>query len=279
MNPTVHFTLPRITPPRSTRIRRRRRDDDNYDRIPPLLAELAGLALHDPRRDRLRKKAIGLGLPLAEHIARRFTGRGEAFDDLLQVARLGLVQAVDRFEPGHGTPFIAFAVPTIMGEVRRHFRDHTWGVRVPRRTKDIHQLLGPTTERLTHRLGRSPRAREIAEELDVETAEVTLALIAQNAYRADPIEAATDDEDGVAPTVIPGVLAVDEPGYRLVEDYLAVRPLIAALPARDQRVLVLRFFEFRTQVQIAEALGISQMQVSRILAGTLNTLREQALRP
>ncbi len=253
------------------------RGRDSYDHIEPLLTELAGLAPSDRRRNNLRNTAIRRCLPLADNIARRFTGRGESLDDLRQVARLGLVHAVDRFDHTHGAPFLAFAIPTIMGEVRRHFRDHTWAVRVPRRVKEIHQQLGPTTEALTHRFGRPPKAREIAEELGVDTTEVTQAMIAHNAYRTAPIEPITDDENPGVPEALLAVLGADEPEYGVVEDYLSVRPLIAALPEQDRRALVLRFFEFRTQRQIAAQLGVSQMQVSRILSRTLDTLRERAL--
>ncbi|MEV6065494.1 SigB/SigF/SigG family RNA polymerase sigma factor [Nocardia sp. NPDC052001] len=251
---------------------------DSYDDIEPLLAELAAVAISDPRRKALREDVIRRCLPLAEHIARRFAGRGETFDDLLQIARLGLLQAVDRFDPGYGATFLAFAIPTIMGEVRRHFRDHTWAVRVPRRVKEIQQLLGPVTEAMTHRLRRAPTAREIAAELQVELEEVTQALVARNAYQTTPIDAVTENENGNAAISRNEALGADDPEYRHVEDYLAVRPLIAELPEREQRVLVLRFFEFRTQNEIAEQLGVSQMQVSRMLCRTLDTLCEQALR-
>ncbi|MEV0251843.1 RNA polymerase sigma factor SigF [Nocardia sp. NPDC050712] len=240
-----------------------------------MLDQLAALESRDPRRPVLREHIIGLCLPLAEHIARKFAGRGETFDDLLQVARLGLLHSIDRFDPNYGTNFLAFAVPTIMGEVRRHFRDHTWAVRVPRRTKDLQQLLGPATEALTHRLGRAPRAREIAAELEVDLVEITNALIARNAYQASPIEAGTSSESDWAPQSLIDLLGAEDTRFGLVEDFLAVKPLIAALPDRDRLVLNLRFFEFRTQSEIAEQIGISQMQVSRILSRTLNTLREQ----
>ncbi|MFI5778943.1 RNA polymerase sigma factor SigF [Nocardia sp. NPDC051570] len=244
----------------------------------PLFAELAGYDATDPRRIALRERVIGRCLPLADHIARKFAGRGESFEDLLQIARLGLLYAIDRFDPAYGSTFLGFAVPTIMGEVRRHFRDHTWAVRVPRRIKEIQQMLGPATEALIHRLGRLPRAREIAEELGIDLTEVTQALIANNGYETSPIDAVADTESDNAPQSLLDLLGAEEPEYRMVEDYLAVAPLIAALPERERRVLVMRFFESQTQAQIARRIGVSQMQVSRILAGTLNTLRDQALR-
>lgn len=250
---------------------------DSYDNIEPLFEKIAALTDDDPRREPMREELIGRCLPLAEHIARKFAGRGENFDDLLQVARLGLVQATDRFDVTRGSSFLAFAVPTIMGEVRRHFRDNTWSVRVPRRTKEIQLSIGATVEALSQRLGRIPRAREIAAELDVDLVEVTQALIAGNAYQSASIDAVAGDDIENAPLPLLESLGAEEPSYHLVEDYLAVRPLIEELPERERQVLIMRFFENKTQSQIADVLGVSQMHVSRILSRTLNQLREQAL--
>ncbi|CAM4507234.1 RNA polymerase sigma factor SigF [Nocardia ninae] len=251
---------------------------DSYDNIEPLFEKIAALDQGDPRRETMREELIGRCLPLAEHIARKFAGRGENFDDLLQVARLGLVQATDRFDVTRGSSFLAFAVPTIMGEVRRHFRDNTWAVRVPRRTKEIQLSIGATVEALSQRLGRIPRAREIADELDVDIVEVTQALIAGNAYQSSSIDAVAGDDIENAPLPLLESLGAEEPSYHLVEDYLAVRPLIEELPERERQVLIMRFFESKTQSQIADVLGVSQMHVSRILSKTLNQLRDQALR-
>ncbi|WP_225726307.1 MULTISPECIES: RNA polymerase sigma factor SigF [unclassified Nocardia] len=254
------------------------RGTDSYDNIEPMFEKLAGFDSADPQRAAVRAQLIGRCLPLAEHIARRFAGRGELFDDLLQVARLGLVHAVDRFDVERGSSFLSYAVPTIMGEVRRHFRDSTWGVRVPRRTKEIQLRIGPTVEALAQRIGRLPKAREIAAELDVEIEEVTQALIAGNAYQLDSIDSVAGGDIDNAPLPVLEVLGSPEHGYELVDQFDAVRPLLAELPDRERRVLVMRFFESRTQSQIAEELGISQMHVSRILSRTLTWLREEALR-
>jgi RNA polymerase sigma-B factor len=242
---------------------KRKSRGDSYDNIEPLFAELAALAPDDPRREAVRAELIERCLPLAEHIARKFSGRGESFEDLLQIARVGMLAAVDRFDPGHGATFLSFAVPTIMGEVRRHFRDYAWSVRVPRRLKEIQSTIGPTVEILSQRLGRMPRAREIAEELGADLNEVTQALIARNAYQTSSIDAASDTDDS---------------DFGTVENYLAVKPLLAALPEREKQVLVMRFFDSMSQEQIAQRIGCSQMQVSRILSKTLKSLREQALR-
>ncbi|MCM6778077.1 RNA polymerase sigma factor SigF [Nocardia sp. CDC159] len=253
-----------------------RTSKDTYDDIEPWFDKLAGLAADDPHRGHLRDEVIERCLPLAEHIARRFAGRGESFEDLLQVARVGVVLAVDRYDVTRGANFLSFAVPTVMGEVRRYFRDNTWAVRVPRRLKEIQQLIGPTTEKLAQRLGRMPTARELAEELEVEVTEITNALVAANGYRTDSLEATVDDGED-SPTPLRDSLGSEEPCYELVEQAMAVRPLLAELPERDRRALILRYFEAKTQTQIAEELGVSQMHVSRILAKTLQTLKDQAL--
>ncbi|MBL1077265.1 RNA polymerase sigma factor SigF [Nocardia sp. 2] len=250
---------------------------DAYDDIEPWFEKLAALAPDDPHRAQLREEIIGTCLPLAEHIARRFAGRGEDLADLQQIATVGLVLAVDRFDVTRGSTFVSFAVPTVMGEVRRHFRDHTWAVRVPRRTKEIQLTIGPAVEKLTQQLQRMPTAREIADELDVDLLEVTRALIAGNAYKADSLDSATRGDGEYASSAVMASLGAEEPCYRLLEDAMVVRPLIAALPARERKVLIMRFYQHMTQNQIADRLGVSQMQVSRILAATLAKLRKQAL--
>ncbi|MFR9751441.1 RNA polymerase sigma factor SigF [Nocardia sp. 004] len=258
---------------------RRESRGDSYDNIEPLFVELAALAQDDPRREALRTELIDRCLPLAEHIARKFSGRGESFEDLLQIARVGLLAAVDRFDPTRGATFLSFAVPTIMGEVRRHFRDYAWSVRVPRRLKEIQSTIGPAVETLSQRLGRVPRAREVAEELGVDLAEVTQALIARNAYKTSSIDAAsdTDEAESGGPSLLDS-LGTEDPDFGIVDNYLAVKPLLAALPDREKQVLAMRFFDSMSQEQIARQIGCSQMQVSRILAKTLKSLREQALR-
>lgn len=249
--------------------------EDRYDDLGPLLDQLAGLSESDTRRDGLREQIIARCLPLADHIARKFGGRGEPFDDLAQVARIGLVHAVDRFDATRGSPFLSFAVPTIMGEVRRHFRDNTWAMRVPRRVKEIHLRIGPTVDALSQRLGRSPTAKEIATALDVEPEDVAQALIASHAYQPASIDAVSSGSS--TDNTLLDTLGDSEPRYDRVEEYLAIQPLISDLPERERQVLILRFFESQTQTQIAQRLGISQMHVSRILSKTLTHLRKQAL--
>ncbi|MFE9789144.1 RNA polymerase sigma factor SigF [Nocardia salmonicida] len=243
-----------------------------YDDVSALFERLAatepGSVAHVVARDALINRCI----PLADHIARKFSGRGEPFDDLSQVARVGLVHAVDRFDLSRGSNFLSFAVPTIMGEVRRYFRDNTWAMRVPRRVKETHLRIGAAVDQLSQRLGRSPTAKEIAAELDVDPDEVTQAVIAGNAYQPTSIDAASIGRDSDASLL--DTLGEEESQFDRVEEYIAVRPLLAGLPERERRILTMRFFESMTQTQIASQLGISQMHVSRILAKTLARLRE-----
>ncbi|CAM5292433.1 SigB/SigF/SigG family RNA polymerase sigma factor [Mycolicibacterium aubagnense] len=211
-------------------------------------------------------------LPLADHIARRFEGKGEARDDLLQVARIGLINAVKRFDVEMGSDFASFAVPTIMGELRRHFRDNSWSVKVPRRMKELHLQIGSATAEMSQRLGRAPTASELAAELNIDRDEVLDGLMAGSSYKTTSIDGASGSEE--RPSLAETLGDVD-PGLEKVEYREALRPLLAELPERERTVLVLRFFESMTQSQIAAKVGISQMHVSRLLAKTLAQLREK----
>ncbi|MDX1880853.1 SigB/SigF/SigG family RNA polymerase sigma factor [Mycolicibacterium sp. 141076] len=211
-------------------------------------------------------------LPLADHIARRFEGKGEARDDLLQVARIGLINAVKRFDVEMGSDFASFAVPTIMGELRRHFRDNSWSVKVPRRMKELHLQIGTASAEMSQRLGRAPTASELATELGIDRDEVLDGLMAGSSYKTTSIDGAAGSEE--RPSLAETLGDVD-PGLEKVEYREALRPLLAELPERERTVLVLRFFESMTQSQIAAKVGISQMHVSRLLAKTLAQLREK----
>ena len=218
-------------------------------------------------------------LPLADHIARRFSNRGEPLEDLTQVARLGLIQAVNRFDITNGADFLAFAIPTMMGEVRRYFRDHGWSVNVPRRMKELSWQLKRCLEDLSQRLGRAPTASEVADHLGIDRDEVVQAQIAATAYSTYSSDAPSKVGDGD-----PGRSIVDNIGdidanLDKVLEVETIRPLLAALPQRQQTVLKLRFFENLTQTQIAERIGVSQMHVSRLLAQSLAKLRDQAHAP
>jgi RNA polymerase sigma-B factor len=239
-----------------------------------MFRELAGLAADSSEFQRHRDKIVERCLPLADHIARRFEGRGEPRDDLVQVARVGLVNAVVRFDVDAGSDFVSFAVPTIMGEVRRHFRDNSWSVKVPRRLKELHLRLGAATAELSQRLGRAPTATELAAELGMDRAEVVEGLVAGSSYNTLSIDSGSgsDDDDARA---IADTLGDADAGLDRIEDREALRPLLEALPERERTVLVLRFFDSMTQTQIAERVGISQMHVSRLLAKSLTRLRDQ----
>ncbi|MEU0542671.1 SigB/SigF/SigG family RNA polymerase sigma factor [Nocardia sp. NPDC005978] len=251
---------------------------DSYDNLEPALRELAGLAPDDPARARLRAEIIARALPLGEHIASRYNARGVEREDLVQIAACGVVLAVDRFDPALGSPFLGFAIPTVMGEVKRYFRDSTWAVRVPRRIKEVRQQVAAAIPELAQRLDREPTARELAAHLDTDLHEITQALLANNGYAAQSLDARTPTDDGDATPAIPAdALTVIEDGYALMEDSITIGPLLSALSAQERAILQMRFGRDLTQVQIGKALGISQMQVSRILARTLTTLRAQAL--
>jgi len=239
-----------------------------------MFRELARLTPDSPEFQRQREKIVERCLPLADHIARRFEGRGEPRDDLVQVARVGLVNAVVRFDVEAGSDFVSFAVPTIMGEVRRYFRDNSWSVKVPRRLKELHLRLGAATADLSQRLGRAPTASELAHELDMDRAEVVEGLVAGSSYNTLSIDSAGGSADDDARAIADTLGDVDA-GLERIENREALRPLLEALPARERTVLVLRFFESMTQTQIAERVGISQMHVSRLLAKSLTRLRDQ----
>lgn len=208
---------------------------------------------------------------VAVHCARRFEYRGEPLDDLLQVAQLGVLKAVERFEPERGRSFAAFAIPTVMGELKRHFRDTTWTMHVPRRLKDMHVLLGPATERLSNRLGRPPTIDELAVDLGQTVDDVLEAIDAGAAYR--PGSLVTDAEPSGTE---PAILGVEDEDLGQVEDRAAVRRLLARLPARERRIVYLRFFKEMSQSAIAADVGMSQMQVSRLLRASLQALEAQA---
>jgi RNA polymerase sigma-B factor len=237
-----------------------------------MFRELEGLPDPSPQFQRQRDKIVERCLPLADHIARRFDGRGEPRDDLVQVARVGLVNAVIRFDVNAGSDFVSFAVPTIMGEVRRHFRDNSWSV--PRRLKELHLRLGAATAELSQRLGRAPTATELAAELDMDRDEVIEGLVAGSSYNTLSIDSGGGSGNEDTPAIADTLGDVDT-GLDQIENREALRPLLAALPERERQVLLLRFFESLTQTQIAERVGISQMHVSRLLAKSLARLRDQ----
>ena len=244
-----------------------------YADVRDMFRELSGMSEDSPDHERQRERIVERCLPLADHIARRFDGRGEPREDLVQVARVGLVNAINRFDVEAGSDFVSFAVPTIMGEVRRHFRDNSWSVKVPRRLKELHLRLGAATAELSQRMGRAPTASELAEELGMDREEVIEGLVAGSSYNTLSIDSGGGgDED--APAIVDTLGDVDM-GLDQIDNRETLRPLLAQLPERERTVLLLRFFESMTQTQIAERVGVSQMHVSRLLAKSLARLRDQ----
>jgi RNA polymerase sigma-B factor len=219
----------------------------------------------------VRDELVAARLRLAVHLARRFENRGVPLDDLTQVASLGLLKAIERFEPERGLEFSTFATPTIVGELKRHFRDKGWAVRVPRRVQELHVRINTIVRDLTHRLGRSPTIREVAQEARSSEEEILEAMEAAQAYRSSSLDAPSRDGWGEPGSAL-GELDVD---LFHVEDRVLVERLIEGLEPREQLMVRLRFFEEMTQSQIAARLGISQMHVSRLLARCLDALRSQ----
>ncbi len=217
-----------------------------------------------------REQALVELMPLVRALASRYAGRGEPLEDLVQVGALGLIKAVDRFDVDRGVEFSSYAVPTIVGEIRRHFRDKAWAMHVPRRLKELSVRLSRVLDELTTELGRSPTIAELAAATSVEEEDVIDALDSANAYSTRSLHATFDDGDE---TTLADKLGADEAGYTEVEDGSLVAAGLDALDERERRIVELRFFEEKTQSQIAAEVGISQMHVSRLLRSALATMR------
>ncbi|MER2092604.1 MAG: SigB/SigF/SigG family RNA polymerase sigma factor [Saccharopolyspora rectivirgula] len=250
--------------------------NDRYEKLAPLFRELANLSKGTPEYEELRDKLVTEHLPVAEHIALRFSNRGESLEDLTQVATLGLINAVDRFDPDRGVDFLSYAGPTIMGEVRRHFRDTGWAVRMPRRMQELHLAVSSAISRLSQELGRAPTPSELAKHLNISTDDVYRGLEAGSAYRSSSLDELLSDTDEIP---LGDALGSDDAELVEVENRETVRPLLERLPERERRILVMRFFRGMTQTQIAEQIGISQMHVSRLLSRSLSQLREHLGEP
>jgi RNA polymerase sigma-B factor len=221
-----------------------------------------------------REALVQRFLPLARQLARRYQRGGEPLDDLIQVASLGLLKAIDRFEPDRPSAFSSFAVPTILGELKRHFRDRGWSVRVPRDLQEMAVRVERVTEELSRSLGRAPTAGEIGEHIGATTEQVLEAREAAGAYRAVSLDRPRDDdEDG---EVVGELMGVEDPGFSLAEDAATVQCLMGALGEREREVLRLRFEEDLTQAEIGERVGVSQMHVSRLIRQAVTRLREAA---
>jgi RNA polymerase sigma-B factor len=234
-----------------------------------------------PDRDRVRGRLIELYIPLAEYLARRFRNRGEHLDDLTQVANLGLIKSVDGYDPDRGAAFTSYAIPMIVGELKRHFRDKGWDVRVPRRLQELRLEITKVSGELAQNLGRSPTITDLATRLNVTEEDIIEGLDCGQAYRAISLDApagGADTADG-SHTGLGDLLGDLDHNLENVDNREALRPLIARLPTREQKIIAMRFFGNQTQTQIAAHLGISQMHVSRLLTQALRTLREGLTTP
>ncbi|WP_260327944.1 MULTISPECIES: RNA polymerase sigma factor SigF [Streptomyces] len=239
-----------------------------------LFVELRTLKEGSAEYAELRNRLVRMHLPLVEHLARRFRNRGEPLDDLTQVATIGLIKSVDRFDPDRGVEFSTYATPTVVGEIKRHFRDKGWAVRVPRRLQELRLALTTATAELSQQHGRSPTVHELAEKLAISEEEVLEGLESANAYSTLSLDVPDTDDESPA---VADTLGAEDEALEGVEYRESLKPLLEDLPPREKRILLLRFFGNMTQSQIAQEVGISQMHVSRLLARTLAQLREKLL--
>jgi RNA polymerase sigma-B factor len=270
-----------VVPSRNVRPRRGavndgRRNGAGDDRLARTLKEQRLFARYRGRDDQAARDAlVERFLPLATQLAQRYHRGGEPLDDLVQVASVGLLKAIDRFDPARGNAFSSFAVPTIAGELKRYFRDKGWSVRVPRDLQELAVGVGRATDRLVHELGRAPTAAEISEDVGVSIEQVLEAREAAAAYRAESLDrpCSDDDQDG---TRVVDMLGDDDPGYRQAEHSATVESMLSILSDREREILRLRFVEDLTQSEIGERVGVSQMHISRLLRQALAQLREAA---
>jgi RNA polymerase sigma-B factor len=236
-----------------------------------LFATLRGDEATEAERSVARDDLVHLHLSLVEHCARRFRNRGEPFEDLVQVGTIGLIKAVDRFETDRGVEFSTYATPTVIGEIKRHFRDKGWAIRVPRRLQELRMQIGGATSELTQKLGRSPTPRELAELIGCTVEEIVDGIESSHAYATLSLDASDDSDDG--PPAMLATLGTLDANIEQVVVRESIKPLLEGLDEREKRILLLRFFRNMTQSQIAEEIGVSQMHVSRLLTRTLAQLR------
>jgi RNA polymerase sigma-B factor len=248
------------------------RGDDRSQRTHELLSRARGAGSAEAAR--LHDEVVLLNLEVAESIVMRYRNRGVPVEDLVQVACVGLVKAVRGFDPDRSDNFLGYAVPTILGEVKRFFRDNAWVVRPPRRIQELQAEISAAAARLTHESGRAPSPGMIAAELGTDPAEVVEALAADGCFAPSSLDrssGAVDDDGGS----LADVLGDDDPGFAHAEALVALRPLCQQLSERDRRIIYLRFFHEWTQAKIAEEFGVTQMQISRLLSRILRDMRNQ----
>ncbi|MFI7543623.1 SigB/SigF/SigG family RNA polymerase sigma factor [Actinoplanes sp. NPDC049599] len=236
-----------------------------------LIARLSRLAPDDPARPRLRDETIEAWLPLTRRLARRYAGRGEPLDDLIQAATVGLIKAVDRFDAEVGVDFTGFAIPTVLGEIKRHFRDRAWAIRVPRRLQEMRMAISDAGTVLAHRLGRAPTVADLAGYLKVSEEDVLEGLEGARAYSATSLSTPVGAEGGALE--LGDTLGAEDDDYARTELHLSLGPALECLTERERTIVTLRFFGNQTQTQIAAQIGVSQMHVSRLLSAALVKLR------
>jgi len=237
-----------------------------------VLRYMSTLAPDDPERIRLRAEVVEDHMPYARHLAHRYARSGVSEEDFEQVAYLGLVKAVDNFDPEYGTGFLGYATPMIVGEIKRYFRDTTWSVHVPRRMQELSGALRKAVEAMTSELGREPTVLELAGRLEATEEEIVHAIEASEAYTTASLDHPVGEEsDGGAP--LGDLLGDRDPAFDLMIDRQVLKELVAKLGERDKRILLMRYFRGMTQAEIGEELGVSQMQISRLLTRILRELR------
>ena len=249
---------------------------DLRTRTAALFSAMAATGAGDPRHTAARDGLVALHMALVEHLARRFRNRGEPYDALGLVATIVFNNAIDRLDSDRGVEFSTYATPTILGEIKRYFRDKGWAIRVPRRLQELRLSLTAATAELTQELGRAPTVAELSDRLGLSPDLVIEGLESANAYNTLSLDA-PDQNEADATTVLDGLGGEDE-ALESVEYRESLKPLLAQLDTREKRILTLRFFRGMTQSQIADEIGISQMHVSRLLARTLTELRTGLLK-
>jgi RNA polymerase sigma-B factor len=248
-------------------------DDDRAEadaRAEELLDTLSALPPGAPGRSAARDRAIEAWLPMAYRLAQRYARRGAPIEDISQTATVGLIKAVDGYDQARGVPFPAYAVPTILGEIKRYFRDRTWAVRVPRRVKEMRAAISEAQTELAQGSNRAPTTADIAAHLKVSEEEVVEGLVGGNAYNAVSL-ATPVGTDGTME--LADIIGREDHSYELVELTLALGPAMSCLTERERRIIALRFYGNQTQIEIAAKVGVSQMHVSRLITGALAKLR------
>ena len=244
------------------------------DRERALLLLLDSTSAGDPAHQRARDELVTMHLPLVNYLARRFRARGGPLEDLVQVGTIGLITAVDRFDVSREVELATYATPTIVGEIKRHFRDKGWAVRVPRRLQEMRISLARATAELTQTNGRSPTVAELAAHLGTSEDDVLEGIEGSHAYATTSLDAPLGGGEEGEGVMLADRLGDDDPWLEAVEDRESLKPLLASLPSRERRILALRYFHGLTQSEIADEIGISQMHVSRLLTRSITVLRK-----